>query len=30
MRRQTGNTKTMIFGAEPIVWYCSQFFVMEP
>jgi 2-keto-4-pentenoate hydratase/2-oxohepta-3-ene-1,7-dioic acid hydratase in catechol pathway len=29
-RRQTGNTKTMIFGAEHIVWYCSQFFVMEP
>jgi 2-keto-4-pentenoate hydratase/2-oxohepta-3-ene-1,7-dioic acid hydratase in catechol pathway len=20
----------MIFGAEHIVWYCSQFFVMEP
>ncbi len=29
-RRQTGNTKTMIFSAEHIVWYCSQFFVMEP
>jgi 2-keto-4-pentenoate hydratase/2-oxohepta-3-ene-1,7-dioic acid hydratase in catechol pathway len=29
-RRQTGNTRTMIFGAEHIVWYCSQFFVMEP
>jgi len=29
-RRQTGSTKTMIFGAEHIVWYCSQFFVMEP
>ncbi|HEX3442889.1 MAG TPA: fumarylacetoacetate hydrolase family protein, partial [Pseudolabrys sp.] len=29
-RRQTGNTKTMIFGAEHLVWYCSQFFVMEP
>ena len=28
--RQTGNTKTMIFGAAHIVWYCSQFFVMEP
>ena len=29
-RRQTGNTKTMIFGCEHLVWYCSQFFVMEP
>jgi 2-keto-4-pentenoate hydratase/2-oxohepta-3-ene-1,7-dioic acid hydratase in catechol pathway len=29
-RRQSGNTKTMIFGAEHLVWYCSQFFVMEP
>ena len=29
-RRQTGNTRTMIFGVEHIVWYCSQFFVMEP
>jgi len=29
-RRQRGNTRTMIFGAEHIVWYCSQFFVMEP
>ena len=29
-RRQTGNTKTMIFDCEHIVWYCSQFFVMEP
>ncbi len=29
-RRQTGNTQTMIFSAEHIVWYCSQFFVMEP
>ena len=29
-KRQRGNTKTMIFGAEHIVWYCSQFFVMEP
>jgi 2-keto-4-pentenoate hydratase/2-oxohepta-3-ene-1,7-dioic acid hydratase in catechol pathway len=28
--RQTGNTKTMIFGVAHIVWYCSQFFVMEP
>jgi 2-keto-4-pentenoate hydratase/2-oxohepta-3-ene-1,7-dioic acid hydratase in catechol pathway len=29
-RRQRGNTRTMIFGCEHIVWYCSQFFVMEP
>ena len=28
--RQKGNTKTMIFGAAHIVWYCSQFFVLEP
>jgi 2-keto-4-pentenoate hydratase/2-oxohepta-3-ene-1,7-dioic acid hydratase in catechol pathway len=29
-RRQKGSTRTMIFGAAHIVWYCSQFFVMEP
>lgn len=29
-RRQGGNTKTMIFGVEHLVWYCSQFFIMEP
>ena len=29
-RKQTGNTKTMIFSAAHIVWYCSQFFVLEP
>ena len=29
-KRQRGNTKTMIFGCEHLVWYCSQFFVMEP
>ena len=28
-RRQRGNTRTMIFGCEHLVWYCSQFFVME-
>jgi 2-keto-4-pentenoate hydratase/2-oxohepta-3-ene-1,7-dioic acid hydratase in catechol pathway len=28
--RQKGSTKTMIFGVEHLVWYCSQFFVMEP
>ena len=29
-KRQRGNTSTMIFGVEHLVWYCSQFFVMEP
>ena len=29
-QRQKGNTKTMVFGAEHIVWYCSQFFILEP
>jgi len=29
-KRQRGNTATMIFGCEHLVWYCSQFFVMEP
>jgi len=29
-KRQRGNTKTMIFGCEHLVWYCSQFFVMNP
>ena len=29
-KRQRGNTKTMIFGIAHIVWYCSQFFVLEP
>jgi 2-keto-4-pentenoate hydratase/2-oxohepta-3-ene-1,7-dioic acid hydratase in catechol pathway len=29
-KRQRGNTRTMIFGVEHLVWYCSQFFVMEP
>ena len=28
--RQKGNTKTMIFGVAHIVWYCSQFMVLEP
>jgi len=28
--RQKGNTKTMVFGVAHLVWYCSQFFVMEP
>ena len=29
-KRQRGSTATMIFGVAHIVWYCSQFFVMEP
>jgi len=28
--RQQGSTKTMIFGVAHLVWYCSQFMVMEP
>jgi 2-keto-4-pentenoate hydratase/2-oxohepta-3-ene-1,7-dioic acid hydratase in catechol pathway len=28
--RQKGSTATMIFGAAHIVWYCSQFMVLEP
>ncbi len=28
--RQKGSTKTMIFDVKHIVWYCSQFMVMEP
>jgi len=28
--RQTGNTKTMVFGVAHLVWYCSQFMVLEP
>ncbi len=28
--RQKGNTKTMIFSVTHLVWYCSQFFVLEP
>ena len=29
-RRQTGNTRSMIFGVHQIVWYLSQFMVLEP
>jgi 2-keto-4-pentenoate hydratase/2-oxohepta-3-ene-1,7-dioic acid hydratase in catechol pathway len=29
-KRQRGNTKTMIFDCLHLVWYCSQFFVLEP
>jgi 2-keto-4-pentenoate hydratase/2-oxohepta-3-ene-1,7-dioic acid hydratase in catechol pathway len=29
-KRQRGNTKTMIFDVAHIVWYCSQFFIIEP
>jgi 2-keto-4-pentenoate hydratase/2-oxohepta-3-ene-1,7-dioic acid hydratase in catechol pathway len=28
--RQKGNTKTMVFDVAHLVWYCSQFFVLEP
>jgi 2-keto-4-pentenoate hydratase/2-oxohepta-3-ene-1,7-dioic acid hydratase in catechol pathway len=28
--RQQGSTRTMIFGVAHLVWYCSQFFVLEP
>jgi len=28
--RQKGSTKTMIFGVVHLVWYCSQFMVMDP
>ncbi|CAM3364872.1 fumarylacetoacetate hydrolase family protein [Paracoccus nototheniae] len=29
-RRQTGNTRTMIFGVAHLVWYVSQFMTLEP
>jgi 2-keto-4-pentenoate hydratase/2-oxohepta-3-ene-1,7-dioic acid hydratase in catechol pathway len=29
VRRQTGTTKTMIFGVQHLVWYLSQFMVLE-
>jgi 2-keto-4-pentenoate hydratase/2-oxohepta-3-ene-1,7-dioic acid hydratase in catechol pathway len=28
--RQKGSTKTMVFGVAHLVWYCSQFMVMDP
>jgi len=28
--RQKGNTKTMVFDVAHIVWYCSQFMVLDP
>jgi 2-keto-4-pentenoate hydratase/2-oxohepta-3-ene-1,7-dioic acid hydratase in catechol pathway len=28
--RQKGSTKTMVFGVAHLVWYCSQFFVLDP
>jgi 2-keto-4-pentenoate hydratase/2-oxohepta-3-ene-1,7-dioic acid hydratase in catechol pathway len=28
--RQRGNTRTMIYKTAHLVWYCSQFFVLEP
>ena len=29
-RRQTGSTKTMVFNVPYLVWYLSQFMVLEP
>jgi len=29
-KRQNGNTRNMIFDCQHVVWYCSQFFVLEP
>src|SRR5499426_249693 len=28
--RQKGSTKTMVFGVGHLVWYCSQFFALNP
>jgi len=28
--RQNGSTKHMVFGVAHLVWYCSQFFILEP
>ena len=28
--RQNGSTKTMVFGVAHLVWYVSQFFILEP
>ena len=28
--QQRGSTQTMIFGVAHLVWYCSQFMVLEP
>jgi 2-keto-4-pentenoate hydratase/2-oxohepta-3-ene-1,7-dioic acid hydratase in catechol pathway len=30
IRRQTGSTRSMIFGVQHLVWYLSQFMVLEP
>lgn len=29
VRRQTGNTQTMVFNVKHLVWYLSQYFVLE-
>jgi 2-keto-4-pentenoate hydratase/2-oxohepta-3-ene-1,7-dioic acid hydratase in catechol pathway len=29
-KRQRGNTRTMVFDVAHLVWYCSQFFELEP
>jgi 2-keto-4-pentenoate hydratase/2-oxohepta-3-ene-1,7-dioic acid hydratase in catechol pathway len=28
--RQAGHTKNMIFGVHHVIWYLSQFMVLEP
>jgi 2-keto-4-pentenoate hydratase/2-oxohepta-3-ene-1,7-dioic acid hydratase in catechol pathway len=28
--RQKGSTKTMVFGVAHLVWYCSQYMVLDP
>lgn len=28
--RQNGSTKTMVYSVAHLIWYCSQFFVLEP
>ena len=28
--RQKGSTRNMVFGVAHLVWYCSQFFVLNP
>ncbi len=28
--RQQGTTRNMVFGVAHLVWYCSQFFILEP
>lgn len=28
--RQNGSTRTMVYNVAHLIWYCSQFFVLEP